>query len=64
VSWDRVPIKIFSDAVITACNTVKTNVLGSRDFIYNTIFSDGPMIRLGARKIDKKMLTVQETFPQ
>jgi hypothetical protein len=57
-------MKIFSDAVITVCNTVKIDVIGSRNFIFNTIFSDGPMIRFGARKIDRKMLTFQETFPQ
>jgi hypothetical protein len=55
--------------LMTVDNTVKTSVLGFRD-ISSMAFSDTPkcwmirlMISVGARKIDKKMLTFLE-FPR
>jgi hypothetical protein len=42
---------------ITVDNTVKTNVLGFRDYIFAVVFSDRPLISFVTRNVDKKMLT-------
>jgi hypothetical protein len=47
-------MNMFSVAVITVNNTIKTNVLGFRDYILTATFNDMPMISFWARKIDKK----------
>jgi hypothetical protein len=50
-------MKMFSVAVITVHNTVKTNVLEFRDYNFTVLFNGRPMISFGARTTDKKMLT-------
>jgi hypothetical protein len=44
-----------SVAVITVDNTVKTNLLGFRDYILTLIFNDRPMNSFGVQEIDNKM---------
>jgi hypothetical protein len=53
-------MNMISITVINVDNTVKTNVLGFRDYNFTMIFIYRPMINFWVRNIYKKMLTFLE----